>query len=77
MVTEAPLERAGAGLVPKGEGWFVLNVRDARWLDGGKFGMYTRFEGDPRFPQLGINIGRDSLSSPAKRCCPSRVSSVR
>ena len=57
MVPEAPLERSGAGLVPKGEGWFVLNVRDARWLDGGKFGAYTRFEGDVRFPQFGINIG--------------------
>ena len=57
MVREAPLERSGAGLAPKRAGWFVLNVRDARWRDGGKFGAYTRFEGDVRFPQLGINIG--------------------
>src|SRR5215211_448119 len=56
MVPQAPLEPADAGLVPQGDGWFVLNARDARWLDG-DFGSYTRFEGDARFPQLGINIG--------------------
>lgn len=56
MVPEAPLERAGPGLVPAGAGWFVLNARDALWRDG-DFGAFTRFEGDERFPQLGINIG--------------------
>ena len=56
MVPEAPLESAGNGRAPKGEGWFVLNVREARWLDG-DYGAYTRFEGDARFPQLGFNIG--------------------
>jgi uncharacterized cupin superfamily protein len=56
VVPEAPLERSDAGLVPNGEGWFVLNARDARWLDG-HFGAYTRFEGETRFPQVGINIG--------------------
>lgn len=30
MVPEAPLEQKGAGLVPAGAGWFVLNARDAR-----------------------------------------------
>jgi uncharacterized cupin superfamily protein len=56
VVPEAPLERAGAGLAPKGGGWFVLNAREARWLKG-VFGAFTRFEGDVDFPQLGINIG--------------------
>jgi uncharacterized cupin superfamily protein len=38
------------------EGWFVLNARDARWLDG-KLGKYTNWEGaDFRFPQVGINL---------------------
>lgn len=56
MVPEAPLESADGGLIPTGEGWFVLNVRDACWLDG-RFGAYTRFEGEPRFARLGFNIG--------------------
>jgi uncharacterized cupin superfamily protein len=55
-VTEAPLVPVGEGVAPTGEGWFVVNARGARWLDG-HFGAYTRFEGDVRFPQLGINIG--------------------
>ena len=36
--------------------WFVVNARDARWLDNEKFGAYTRFERDARFEQVGINI---------------------
>lgn len=56
MVPEAPLERDEGGLVPAGEGWFVLNSRRARWL-AGDFGAYTRFEGASRFPKVGINIG--------------------
>src|SRR5919202_1382279 len=31
MVPEAQLEPTEHGLVPKGEGWFVLNAREARW----------------------------------------------
>jgi len=64
MVPEAPLERQEGGLAPNGEGWFVLNVRDARWLTG-DFGSYTGFEGEPRFPQLGINIGVLEPGQPA------------
>jgi uncharacterized cupin superfamily protein len=56
MVPKAPLESTDVGLAPRGDGWFVLNARDACWLDG-HFGPYTRFEGDARFPQIGINIG--------------------
>ena len=29
MVPEAPLEQTETGLVAAGEGWFVLNARDA------------------------------------------------
>lgn len=56
MVPEAPLERSDKGLIPAGAGWFVLDARRAKWLDGA-FGAYTRFEGAERFPQVGINIG--------------------
>ena len=48
MVPEAPLEPVGQGLAPKGDGWFVVNAREARWLEG-DYGAYTRFEGDARF----------------------------
>jgi uncharacterized cupin superfamily protein len=64
MIPEAPLEKQDGGLVPRGEGWFVLNARDARWLDG-HFGAYTRFEGDARFPGLGINIASLEPGQPA------------
>jgi hypothetical protein len=31
MVPQSKLEQTEHGLVPKGEGWFVLNTRDAEW----------------------------------------------
>jgi len=64
MVPEAPLEPADGGMVPKGEGWFVVNAREARWLEG-RYGAYTRFEGDHRFERLGINIGVLAPGQPA------------
>jgi uncharacterized cupin superfamily protein len=51
--------------VPEGEGWFVVNARDAKWLDG-DFGAYTRFEGESRFPKLGFNIG---VLAPGQAAC--------
>ena len=66
MVPEAPLEpNEHGGLAPRGEGWFVVNAREARWRDG-HFGAYTRFEGEPRFEQLGINL---SLLWPGQPSC--------
>ncbi len=64
MVPEAPLKRTDGGLVPDGEGWFVLNAREARWLEG-EFGAYTRFEGEARFPSVGLNIGVLEPGQPA------------
>ncbi|HEU4977796.1 MAG TPA: cupin domain-containing protein [Solirubrobacteraceae bacterium] len=66
MVPEAPLEPAGHGKVPAGEGWFVLNAGEARWLDG-DFGAYTRFENRDaaRFPEVGFNIGVLQPGQPA------------
>jgi uncharacterized cupin superfamily protein len=63
-VPEAPLIRSDGGLAPDGPGWFVVNAREARWLDG-EFGAYTRFEGDARFPAIGINIGVLAPGQPA------------
>ncbi|MGH2870032.1 MAG: cupin domain-containing protein [Solirubrobacteraceae bacterium] len=64
MIPEAPLQQTETGLVPDGEGWFVLNAHDAAWKEG-QFGAYTRFEGQPRFPQIGINIGVLAPGQPA------------
>jgi uncharacterized cupin superfamily protein len=65
MVPEAPLEKTDSGLVPKGEGWFVVNAKEARWFDHEKFGSGTVFEGEPAFDQLGINIGVLEPGQPA------------
>ena len=57
MVDEAGLiESDEGGLVPDGDGWFVLNTREARWLYSDDFGSSCLFEGEARFPQLGINV---------------------
>jgi uncharacterized cupin superfamily protein len=56
VVPEAPLEEGEHGLVLAGEGWFVLNARDARWFDG-ELGAFLPFEGeDARFEELGMNL---------------------
>lgn len=54
---EAKLARTDDGLVPEGEGWYVLNAREASWYHSDAFGSACTFEGDVRFPELGINIG--------------------
>jgi uncharacterized cupin superfamily protein len=64
MIPEAEFDRTDGGAAPVGAGWFVLNAREARWLDG-DFGAYTRFEGEERFPQVGINIGVLAPGQPA------------
>jgi uncharacterized cupin superfamily protein len=56
MVPEAPLERTEHGLVPKADGWFVLNARDARWRDRKGRGLRCLFEGEPAFPQVGVSL---------------------
>ena len=58
MVPEAPLESTEHGLVPGGEGWFVLNARETRWWDREGRGVAGDFDGEPEFPfpQLGIAV---------------------
>lgn len=43
MVPEAPLEQTDHGLLPAGEGWFVMNGREAAW---------GRCEGKGKWPLL-------------------------
>jgi uncharacterized cupin superfamily protein len=56
VVSEARLEQTEYGLVPKGDGWFVVNARDAPWRDRKERGMRCVFEGEPGFPQVGISL---------------------
>ncbi len=56
MVPEAPLEESGHGLVPTGDGWFVVNARRARWRERPGRGFRCVFEGEPDFPQLGVSL---------------------
>jgi uncharacterized cupin superfamily protein len=62
---EAKLVRTDDGLVPEGEGWYVLNAREARWFHSDELGSACTFEGDVRFPELGINIGTLQPGQPA------------
>jgi uncharacterized cupin superfamily protein len=59
MVPESKLEQTEHGLVPRGEGWFVLNMRDAEWrhVDGrGAVSVVgDDFENERRFEQFGLN----------------------
>jgi uncharacterized cupin superfamily protein len=60
VVSESPLESTEHGLVPTGEGWFVMNARDAPWYARDRRGFYCEFEGfeehKPDFSQLGMNV---------------------
>jgi uncharacterized cupin superfamily protein len=56
MADEASLEQTENGLVPEGDGWFVVNARDARWWHHDTFGSSVTFEGETAFPDFGINI---------------------
>src|SRR5205085_5748245 len=57
VASEARLEQTPEGLVPAGEGWFVVNIADARGLRAESFGQAVRFDGDDaRFPGVGVNV---------------------
>jgi uncharacterized cupin superfamily protein len=66
-VSEAQLEDGGSGLAPTGDGWFVVNVRDAEWWVSDAFGSGCGFESEAApFKQLGINI---SVVMPGQSSC--------
>ena len=66
MVVEAGLQKTEGGLVPEGDGWFVVNAREARWWHSDTFGSSCIFEGDAGFPELGINV---QVLSPGQPNC--------
>ena len=59
MVPESKLEKTEHGLVPKADGWFVLNLRDAQWRHADGRGAVCialdDFEGWRQDVQLGVN----------------------
>jgi quercetin dioxygenase-like cupin family protein len=59
MVSEARLDQTEHGLLPKGDGWYILNLRDAVWrhADGGGAVciVHDDFENMRRSEQLGFN----------------------
>ena len=61
MISEAELERTEYGLAPRGEGWYVVNLRDAEWRHADGRGAVCvasdDFEGWRRASdQLGVNV---------------------
>jgi uncharacterized cupin superfamily protein len=62
MVPEAQMKETEVGLVPVEKGWFVMNVRDARWFDKPEQGHscpltgYDEYEAETLFPMLGMAI---------------------
>jgi uncharacterized cupin superfamily protein len=57
-VKEAELRETETGLAAEGEGWFVLNLRDAKWdtMPGG--GAWVSFEGHgvPQLVGAGVHV---------------------
>lgn len=68
MIDEAPMKETESGLVPDGDGWFVVNVRDTAWMTHHAFGSGCVFENreSAPFPGLGINI---STVAPGQPLC--------
>jgi uncharacterized cupin superfamily protein len=58
-VRESKLERTDHGLVPAGDGWYVLNLQDAPWRHADGRGAVCLaaddFEGERRLEQVGVN----------------------
>src|SRR6266511_4978278 len=55
-VPQAKLTETAGGVVPAGEGWFIVNLADARGRRSEVFGGAVRFEGEAEFPDLAINV---------------------
>jgi uncharacterized cupin superfamily protein len=61
VAPESELVPTEHGLVPKGDGWFVLNARETQWWEREGRGVLCEFEGAgfegaTDFIQLGINL---------------------
>jgi uncharacterized cupin superfamily protein len=70
MVNEAEMQTTEHGLVPKSDGWWVLNARDARWVErDGRghqvpFTGWTAEEAEGFHGMLGVNLAVLSPGQP-------------
>jgi uncharacterized cupin superfamily protein len=55
-VPEAELKETGAGLLPQGSGWFVVNARDVLWWRNDALGQTAVLEGEAEFPEVGFRV---------------------
>ena len=55
-VPEAPQEDTEHGRKAAGEGWYVLNARDACWYDRGERGAVCDLEAGQDWAQVGVNL---------------------
>ena len=53
---EAELRQTDAGLVPAGEGWFVVNAREVRWRAAEGRSPVSDFDGEQPFAQVGVKL---------------------
>ncbi|MEE8412656.1 MAG: cupin domain-containing protein [Acidobacteriota bacterium] len=53
-------------MIQEEAGWFVVNVKDAKWRSSDTFCKGANFEVDGRFPDVGINL---MVLSPGKPNC--------
>ena len=56
MPRAAQLVQTEHGLLPEGDGWFVLNARETGWLHTDELGSACTFEGDVRSRAYGVNV---------------------
>jgi uncharacterized cupin superfamily protein len=56
MAPEAEFQETEHGRVATGDGWFVVNAREARWYHVDGRSAFCDLEGDQDFPQIGINV---------------------
>lgn len=56
MANRAKLLPSSTGTVCTGEGWFVLNAREARWGHAPGRSAVCEFEGEVAFEQIGVNL---------------------
>jgi uncharacterized cupin superfamily protein len=65
-VEEAPLRRDEMGLVPDGDGWFIVNIAESQGAHTERFGDGCMFEGRiGTFPELGVNVRVLQTGQPA------------
>jgi uncharacterized cupin superfamily protein len=62
--SEARLNQTPEGLTPETDGWFIVNIADARGMEQEHFGQAVRFEGATEFPSFGINVRRLAPGQP-------------